>query len=452
RFSLRGTLAHETGAGDIALSLERIHVADLPPGWLGDRGIALPAGTLDGQFNGKRSPDGQLGGHGRLTVRDLSVAWARLDPGPVGPLEATFEGDLGWDPGERRLTVRAGRATLEGAELRAEGAVTLAGDRPIELTLDAPAVDLQKVVDALPLPLRPPAQAPRLEGTFSAAFALRGPLGDPEALEFEKATLGLAGLKQAARRDGARDFLREPFQYHPEELAGPPRVIEVGPRNPHFVSYASLPPWIPRAVVVSEDAGFFGHHGFDFDEIKASIVRDVETGEAVRGGSTITQQLVKNVFLSRKKTLSRKIREALVTLEVEATVPKWRILEVYLNTIEWGPDIYGLGEAAQRYFGVQANQLSPREAAFLATIIPAPRRFYQLYYEARKVTPHLNERIDRLLGKMHEYGILDDASYAEATQEPLEFRHGPRAHPAAGAEPSAGDVPERGLWDRLFGR
>ncbi len=452
RFSVTGSLSRETGAGTLGFELRGLRAADLPPGWFGDRGVELPAGTIDGAFEGRRSEKGEMEGHGSLAAEGLAIVWPRLDPKPVGPIAGSIEGDVAWDPDSRRLSLRAGRAHFAAAVLDADGALTLSGARPVELRIDAPAVDLQKVVDALPAPLRPPPEAPRLEGTFSARFALRGPLRKPDEIEFERAELDLGGLREAARRDGEEGFLRRPFEYRPKAPDGPQRIIEVGPRNPRFVPYASLPQWVARAVVVSEDGGFFGHHGFDFDEIKESILRDVETGEAVRGGSTITQQLVKNLFLSREKTLSRKIREALVTLEVEATVPKWRILEVYLNTIEWGPDVYGIGEAALRYFAVPATQLTPREAAFLATIIPAPRRFYQIYYEARSVTPHLNERIDRLLGRMHEYGILDDAAFAEATAAPIEFRRGPRARATQPTAAAVRPAPERSLWERLFGR
>jgi membrane peptidoglycan carboxypeptidase len=209
---------------------------------------------------------------------------------------------------------------------------------------------------------------------------------------------------------------------------------------------------VPRSITMSEDAGFFGHHGFDFDEIKDSIARDINTGEAVRGGSTLTQQLVKNLFLTRQKTLSRKIREALITLQVEATLPKWRILEIYLNTIEWGPEIYGIGEAAQRYFGVPASRLSPKEAAFLATIIPSPKRFYHLYFERGALTPRWEERVDRLLGKLHEVGVLDDATFAQATSEQLVFRHGGNREPERQSDAPQPSAPSRSLWQRLFGR
>jgi membrane peptidoglycan carboxypeptidase len=176
----------------------------------------------------------------------------------------------------------------------------------------------------------------------------------------------------------------------------------------------------------------------------------------VRGGSTLTQQLVKNLFLSREKTLSRKFREALITLQVEATLPKWRILEIYLNTIEWGPEIYGIGEASWRYFGVPPSRLSPKEAAFLATIIPSPQRFYHLYFERGGITPRWEEKVNHLLAKLHEAGVIDDAAFAQATSEPLVFRHGGAGHeverPAEAQQASEPSHPSRSLWQRLFGR
>ena len=190
--------------------------------------------------------------------------------------------------------------------------------------------------------------------------------------------LDLAGLRAAAK--STPFFLRGPFIYRPVDAAGHTREVWVGPQNPNFVPISDLPRYVSRAVTTSEDAGFWFHPGFDFDEMKESLI-DAAEGSRVRGASTLTQQLAKNLFLSRERTFARKVREALFTVALEASLPKARLMEIYLNIIEWGPGIYGLGEASRHYFGVNPRNLSVQQAAFLATIIPNPVRYHVVLRE-----------------------------------------------------------------------
>ncbi len=142
----------------------------------------------------------------------------------------------------------------------------------------------------------------------------------------------------------------------------------------HWVPLARISRNLIHAVIVAEDARFFGHEGMDWDAIKAALQKDVEKRRFAQGGSTITQQLAKNLFFSTRKSLTRKFREFIVTGWLEADLEKTRILEIYLNVIEWGDGIYGCEAAAQRYYGKAAAELSPEEAAGLAAMIPNPRR------------------------------------------------------------------------------
>lgn len=139
------------------------------------------------------------------------------------------------------------------------------------------------------------------------------------------------------------------------------------------VRYASISPLLVRAVLVSEDAAFFSHEGIDYDELKESIQANLEQGRIVRGASTITQQLAKNLYLSPSRNPYRKLTELLITRRLEAELSKTRILELYLNLIEWGDGIWGAEAASQRYFGVPASALSAEQAALLAGAIVNPR-------------------------------------------------------------------------------
>lgn len=149
----------------------------------------------------------------------------------------------------------------------------------------------------------------------------------------------------------------------------------VGPSNPFFTAYNEISPDVPRAVMRSEDPSFFYHKGFYTDAFRSSIAHNYRLKRFARGGSTISMQLVKNVFLGRKKTMARKIEEILLVwlIEDQHIVSKTRMLEVYLNIIEWGPGIFGIGEAADFYFEKHPSQINLGEAIFLASIIPSPK-------------------------------------------------------------------------------
>jgi len=127
-------------------------------------------------------------------------------------------------------------------------------------------------------------------------------------------------------------------------------------------------------VLAAEDQRFYQHHGLDLRRIAGALVANIRAGGIAQGGSTITQQLAKNVFFSTRKSLTRKLREFIVTRWLEDDLKKTRILEIYLNVIEWGDGVYGCEAAARRYYGKSAAELSPDEAAGLAAMIPNPRR------------------------------------------------------------------------------
>lgn len=162
-----------------------------------------------------------------------------------------------------------------------------------------------------------------------------------------------------------------------------------------WVPYEKISIQLKRAVVASEDDGFIDHEGFDWEGMQKAIQKNQKKGRVVAGGSTITQQLAKNLLLSPNKSVLRKGEEAIITLWLELLWDKQRILEVYLNEVEWGEGIFGAEAAARHYFGVSASQLSAAQAARLAVMLPAPRRFEKNPYSA-----YLNNRTQRILGRM----------------------------------------------------
>lgn len=165
-------------------------------------------------------------------------------------------------------------------------------------------------------------------------------------------------------------------------------------RRLHWVwmPLAKISPHLRRAVIVAEDASFFQHEGFDWEGIKYAAVKDLEAGTFKKGGSTITQQLAKNLYLSTDKTFLRKAKEALITRELEHRLTKNRILELYLNVAEWGRGVYGAEAAARHHFGKSALDLTPEEAALLAAILPAPG-----HYDPIRATRYLTVRQQQIL-------------------------------------------------------
>jgi monofunctional glycosyltransferase len=159
-----------------------------------------------------------------------------------------------------------------------------------------------------------------------------------------------------------------------------------------WVPLSGISPHLRHAVVAAEDASFFTHEGFDWEGIKEAAKYNLEAGELKRGGSTITQQLAKNLYLSSERSLFRKAREALITRSLEQHLTKKRILELYLNVAEWGRGVYGAEAAARHHFGKPSRDLTADEAAWLAAILPSPRR-----YDPLRKTTFLTRRHERIL-------------------------------------------------------
>jgi len=419
--------ASGTAAGwRLRVRVEGLEPDDLPA-QLRTLPARLEAGAIALELDAE-APRGLEHAEGRLHLAadGIFLSGERIDAAPVGPLRAELSGTLRWDGAERRLSLPDGALALAGGALPigVEGEIRLGASFPFALKVHADGVDHGALVAALPPALAPPPEAPRPQGTFDAHLEISGPALAPAAWSLG-AGLDLSRMREASRRLRPQP-LREPFEYVPALPAGAPGrsdpAFVVGPGNPGFVPLAELPEHVVRAVTASEDAGFFAHHGFDFTELGIAFAAGAERGQVVRGGSTITQQLAKNLYLGREKTLARKVREATVTVALEACLPKGRLLEIYLNIVEWGPGVFGIGPAARHWFGKDARELTPKEAAFLASVIPNPLRYHAM--RARGVSANWEDHVNQLLLKMTEQGALTDDDLLRALDEPIVFPGG----------------------------
>lgn len=210
-----------------------------------------------------------------------------------------------------------------------------------------------------------------------------------------------------------------------------PQVIYQGPKQPVKVKLVNSPPpgWtrigeIPKAamgaIVVSEDWAFFSHEGFDANQLKEAIKEDLADRRFSRGASTITMQVVKNVFLTHEKTLYRKAKEFVLAIRLDNHVSKRKILEVYFNIAEWGEGIFGIGAASRKYFGKSPSELTPKEGAFLAMLLPSPKRYSQSFRDGR-LSPYAAKTVRSILEKMTQAQYITPEERDSENATPLSF-------------------------------
>jgi len=248
------------------------------------------------------------------------------------------------------------------------------------------------------------------ELSFHLDFAID--LGRPEAIVLD---VGLEKHGFDIQRFGSANLraFAGPFLYTAYEKDRPVRSFVVGPENPSFRFLERIPSFLQHSVMISEDGAFFSHRGFLLEPFKNSIVANLRAGRFVRGASTISMQLVKNLFLRQHKTIARKLEELLITwlIEENRLVSKGRMLETYLNIIEWGPGVYGAQEAARFYFDKDVEELTLAESIFMAAIIPRPKRFAGFFGDDQRLRPWLQRYYTDVARKMLARGWISQFDF-----------------------------------------
>lgn len=283
-----------------------------------------------------------------------------------------------------------------------KGAKTALSDKYFSVFVDVPTQRMQSLFDAIPHSLRTELDGLSWRGTLGLKFSASGyldsisnsqhkfeivPSSDFEILEWPK-DRNLWSLNT-----GFTYNVQDPNALTPHSIAIPPSIYpiehggvmtyqpratadEIRSNYPEWVLFDDLNPWLVQLITTTEDGSFFSHQGFSPLQVKSALERNLNRQTFARGASTISMQLVKNLFFERSKTISRKFQEVLYTWLMESVIriPKKRIMELYFNIIEFGPEIYGIEEAAKYYFGKRSIDLSLKESAYLMAIIPSPRR------------------------------------------------------------------------------
>ena len=246
----------------------------------------------------------------------------------------------------------------------------------LTMSVDKPMFPAIELFSSIPRGLFSNIDGLKVTGDLSYHFLFDMDFDNLDALKFESSLTPYhfhvisMGATNLAKMNG-------PFMYTAYDNGRPVRTFMIGPSNPNYRSLDSISPYLRTACMESEDGMFFRHQGFRMDALRNALVYDLKKKKFARGGSTISMQLVKNVFLNKNKNLLRKLEEAMITwlIENDHITSKSRMYEVYLNICEWAPMVYGANEAAQFYFSKDASQLTPEEAIFLASIIPKPKHY-----------------------------------------------------------------------------
>ena len=334
---------------------------------------------------------------GEFSLKDAALASEKIAPTPITDIDIDIRGEGAWNPEERVLDIIDASVSVDGVPAKISGQIQRTQELyRADLTSFVPAAQCDALIGAIPQDLLGELSAFQVEGLWRAEGVLKLDSRDLDATVFDLKVADGCNFGSAPvnlRR------LRGKFWHRVVEPDETVFTMVTGPGSSNWTSLSDISPFVTAAIISHEDGGFYRHGGFAVWAIRDALVRNLKAGRFVLGASTISMQLVKNLFLSREKTLSRKAQEVILTWWLEKQMSKDELLELYLNVIEYGPGMYGIKHAARAYFGREPIDLSPAEAAFLACVLPSPKRFYA-NYEQGLLSPSMHNSVRRLLAQM----------------------------------------------------
>lgn len=372
-------------------------------------GAEVTFDTLAYSLTKERESSDKVMLHGEAAISGLHVFHKALSPQPVNldRGQITYRMNVGTDYLEMDSTtnVRFNRMTFH-PYLKAEKKEK---QWHFTASVDKPWFPADELFGSLPQGLFGNLEGIKTSGELSYHFLLDVDFALLDSLKFE------SELKEKDFRIvqyGATNLgkMSDEFAYTAYENGQPVRTFSIGPSWEHFTPLDSISPLLQMSVMQSEDGAFFYHRGFLPDAMREALIHDLKVKRFARGGSTISMQLVKNVFLNRNKNFARKLEEALIVwlIETERLTPKARMYEVYLNIVEWGPLIYGAHEAAAYYFDKRPSQLTAEEAIFLASIIPKPKHFRSSFTEEMKLKENMAGYYRLIAGRLVKKGLISE--------------------------------------------
>lgn len=280
-------------------------------------------------------------------------------------------------------------------------------DTLYKLKIKIPSIKAQDFINSLPKGLFSHFEGMKATGDFDYSLNFKFNKNHPSGLIFDS-KLNRKELRITQYGAANLDKLNTNFTYKAIENGKEQRPIMLSSENPFYSTLDKISPFLQKCVLTSEDPSFMSHRGFIKEAFKQSILKNIRTKKFARGASTISMQLVKNVFLTREKTLSRKLEEILLVyiLENNRIASKERMLEVYFNVIEWGPNVYGIGEATAFYFQKKPIDLTLKECLFLASIVPKPKKFMYQFDNEGNLKSFANKNHDFIKRLMLRRGLL----------------------------------------------
>jgi membrane peptidoglycan carboxypeptidase len=324
------------------------------------------------------------------------------------------------------------------------------GTPRIKVAASLPPVDVQRLFEVMPGELVPALRGLRMRGTLGWELAVDLDSGNPSALKDKglDSRPNLTGFAVDSLGD-VIDFnaLRDQHAYVVRAADGSETTRLVGPNASGWVPWGGISPYVAKALNTTEDGTFWSNDGVAPFAMRESLVANLERGAFVRGGSTITQQLVKNLYLGGQKLIGRKLQELFIAWRMTNALTKQEIMELYLNTIEFAPGVYGVGSAAFHWFGKRAADLTLPEAVFLASIVPAPRRYHS-FWAAGGISPKWRDYVASLIEIMVRRGHVTREEVDALGAWELAFRASNRAGRTSEAvydqlpEPDGGEA-----WD-----
>ncbi len=340
--------------------------------------VRLESGGIRGRalhLDGRLAIGGLTLNHPRVAAEDVYLRNAAVD----------YAVRIGTDYFEvDRLT----RVSFNGLSFHPYLKLRIRPERQLTLEIDRTGFKADDLFSSLPAGLFTGLAGIRTSGELAYRLSFFVDFARPDSLRLESE---IEKRDFRIERFGRVDFraVNEPFLHTVYERGQALRSFMVGPENPNFRALDRISPFLRNAVLISEDGAFFAHRGFLLEHFKRSIAVDLKERRFVRGASTISMQLVKNLYLTRQKTVARKLEEMIITwlIEENRLIAKERMYEIYLNIIEWGPGIHGAQEAARFYFDKDVADLTLAEAIFMASIIPRPNRFMYSFDENGQLRP-----------------------------------------------------------------
>jgi hypothetical protein len=347
-------------------------------------------------------------------VKNLVFDDDSIAPRPVRlkGLEVSAKGKI--LPQEQKVDFSQIMLAIGKLKVGGSAAITLDESTQLEMSVELFKIPIQDIINSLPSEFIPHLKDARIAGNLGVKIGAEIDFARPRDLKLEP-VVTIDEFDIISLAEGLNiDSLKKPFT-HTVRIAGKKdKQIRLDKALKNFVAYEDLGENIKNAVLTCEDKGFFYHQGFLVNHIRDSLAQNLKDKKFTRGASTITMQTAKNLFLGGRKTISRKFEETLLAYAIEQRLGKKRIFEIYMNIIEWGPDIYGIAEASRYYFGKNQSELSPLEAAFLGSIISSPKRYHRMYKDGY-VTDAWSTYLATILSKM---GISGEEYEAARPFEP----------------------------------